>query len=287
MRRLAIALALVIIPAAGSAAHENFSINGEDCTARNFHWNDSPAFVAKQTIDGRGLRSIKANVSQAPVSVVGGNTGGYSIEVCKAAARAEDLDAIRVTLDGDELRSTGPAHRSWTVMYKIYVPRNADVQIEAKNGPLSFRNVDGTIVARSTNGPLSLQNVAGNIDATTKNGPISVRGGSGTMKVQAQNGPLSVNLDGNSWLGTLDASTKNGPLSVKIPRGFNSGVVVESSGHGPFTCRAEGCERWRAARNDDENSWHSERPRRIELGNGHANVHLSTVNGPVTIKDEE
>jgi hypothetical protein len=288
MRRLLIVLALVIIPAAESAAHESFSINGDDCTARNFHWNDSPAFVAKQTIDGRGLRAIKANVTQAPVSVIGDSTSGYSIDVCKAAARAEDLDAIRVTLNGDELSATGPDNRSWTVTYKIHVPRNANVQIEARNGPLSFRNVDGTIVARSHNGPLSLRNVSGNVDATTKNGPISVHGGSGTLKVQASNGPLSIQLDGNSWLGSLDASTKNGPLSVKIPRGYNSGVVVESSGRGPFSCRAEGCAQWRARNaDDDDDAWHSERPRRIELGNGHANVHLSTVNGPVTIKDEE
>ena len=127
-------------------------------------------------------------------------------------------------------------------------------------------------------------------DATTTNGPISVRGGSGTMKLQASNGPLTVQLDGNSWLGgTLDASTKNGPLSVKIPRGYNSGIVVEA-GRGPLSCHAEGCEQWRAARNtdDDDDGWGgNRRSRRIELGNGRADVHLSTVNGPVTIKDEE
>jgi hypothetical protein len=289
MRRLATAFALVII-SAGASAHENFSINGEDCAARNFRWNDNPAFVARETIDGRGLRSIKANVTHAPVSVIGDSTGGYSIDVCKAAARAEDLNAIRVTLDGDELRATGPDNSRWTVLYRIHVPRNAEVEIDAKNGPVSFRDVDGKVVARSSNGPLSLRNVSGNIDATTTNGPISVHGGSGTMKVQASNGPLSVQLDGNSWLGgTLDASTKNGPLSVKIPRGYNSGVVVESSGRGPLSCRAEGCEQWRAARNDDDDDgWNgNRRARRIELGNGRNDVHLSTVNGPVTIKDEE
>ncbi len=290
MRRLAIALALVIISTAGASAHENFSINGEDCSARNFRWNDNAAFVAKETIDGRGLRSIKANVTHAPVSVIGDSTGGYSIDVCKAAARAEDLSAIRVTLDGDELRATGPDNSRWTVVYRIHVPRNAEVEIDAKNGPVSFRDVDGKVVARSSNGPLSLKNVSGNIDATTTNGPISVHGGSGTMKVQASNGPLSVQLDGNSWLGgTLNASTKNGPLSVKIPRGYNSGVVVESSGRGPLSCRAEGCGQWRAARNDDDHDgWDgNRRARRIELGNGRADVHLSTVNGPVTIKDGE
>ena len=292
MRRLAIAFALVIISTTGASAHENFTMNGEDCSARNFRWNDNAAFVAKETIDGRGLRSIKANVTHAPVSVIGDSSRGYSIDVCKAAARAEDLQAIRVSLDGDELRATGPDNSRWTVVYRIHVPRNAEVEIDARNGPVSLLDVDGKVVARSANGPLSLRNVSGNIDATTTNGPISVYGGSGTMKLQASNGPLSVHLDGNSWLGgTLDASTKNGPLSVKIPRGYNSGVVVESSGRGPLSCRAEGCERWRAARNaddDDDGGWSGHRSaRRIELGNGRADVHLSTVNGPVTIKDEE
>lgn len=290
MRRLVLALALVITSAA--SAHENFEVDGDDCTSRNFRWNDHKAYVAKETIDGAGLRSIKANVTQAPIAVIGDSTGGYSIEVCKAASLAEDLDDIRVTLEGDELRATGPDHRRWTVLYRIHVPRNADVQVEAKNGPVSFRDVDGTIVARSSNGPLSLTNVSGTVDATTTNGPISVRGGSGNVKVQASNGPLSIHLDGNSWQGgSLDASTKNGPLSVKIPRGYHSGVVVESSGRGPLSCRAEGCEQWRAetrrANDDDDDYRQHNEPRRIELGSGRADVRLSTVNGPVTIKDDE
>jgi len=75
----------------------------------------------------------------------------------------------------------------------------------------------------------------------TKNGPISIDGGSGNIKVRATNGPLSVDLDGRSFNGTLDATTQNGPLTVRIPRGYNSGVVVESRGHGPVSCHAEGC----------------------------------------------
>ena len=292
MRRLGLALALVIT-AAGATAHENFEVNGDDCTSRNFRWDGRQSFIAKETLDGRGLRSIKANVTQSPVSVIGDSAGGYSIDVCKAAAFAEDLNAIRVTLVGDELRATGPKGRDWTVLYRIHVPRGADVQVDAKNGPVSFRDIDGgKIVAHSSNGPLSLSNVSADVDASTTNGPIRVNGGSGNMKLQASNGPLSVQLDGNAWEGgTLDASTKNGPLSVKLPRGYNSGVVVESSGRGPLSCRAAGCDQWRAEQrrihddDDDDYGW-NDRPRRIELGNGRADVHLSTVNGPVTIKDE-
>jgi hypothetical protein len=295
MRRLALALSLLITAAAGASTHDNFTISGDDCSTRNFRWNNLQTFVAKETLDGRGLRSIKASVTHAPVSVIGDSTSGYSVDVCKAAALASDLDDIHVTLDNGEIHTTGPDNSHWTVLYRIHVPRNADVQVDAKNGPVSFRDVDGTIVARSANGPLSLSNVSGRIDATTTNGPISVTGGSGTMKVQASNGPLSVDLEGNSWQGgTLDASTKNGPLSVNIPRGYGSGVVVESSGRGPLSCRAEGCQQWRAATrrardnsDDDDDDYGSDEPRRIELGSGRADVHLSTVNGPVTIRDEK
>ncbi|HVG24704.1 MAG TPA: hypothetical protein VND45_11160, partial [Thermoanaerobaculia bacterium] len=160
----------------------------------------------------------------------------------------------------------------------------ADLDLSAKNGPLSIHDVDGTIVARSQNGPLALRNVDGDVDAQTQNGPISISGGSGNMKVSATNGPLSVDLEGRGWNGKLDASTKNGPLTVRVPRDYASGVVVEAHGRGPISCRrVEGCNAfWRDQDDDDGNE-----PRRIELGHGPANVHLSTVNGPVTVKDND
>lgn len=281
MRRSALVLALALA-ATGAFAHENFSTRdfrtAEDCDGRNVRFSDEPAFVQKETIDASHLRSLKVSVTNAPVSVQGG-ASAYSIVVCKAAALEGDLDDIRVTLDGNELRADGPDHRRWTVMYFVRVPDRADIDLTAKNGPLAIRDVDGTVVARSQNGPLSLKNVGGNVDAETKNGPISISGGSGTMKVVASNGPLSVHLTEGSWNGSLDASTRNGPLSVNVPRGFASGVVIESAGRGPISCRAAGCER--AWRSDDDGE-----PRRIELGSGPVNVRLSTVNGPVTVKDE-
>lgn len=285
MPRLALALVLILAATAAMAHdHESFSVDGDDCTARNFRWDGENAFVERQVIDGSGLRSIKASVTHAPISVTGDSTnGGYSIDVCKAASRREDLAAIRVSFDGNRLQATGPDGRRWVVIYRIHAPRNADVEVDATNGPLSLKDVDGRIVARTKNGPLSLRNVSGDVDATTNNGPLSVTGGSGTVKVAASNGPLSVKLEGASFNGTLDASTKNGPLSLKLPRGYNSGVVVETNGRGPVACKAEGCGRYHAVSRDDD--W-DDHPRRIELGNGAANVRLSTVNGPVTIKDE-
>jgi len=253
--------------------------SAEECSERSVSFGDERTFVKKEILDGSRLRSLKANVANAPISVAGGSNSGYQITVCKAAEDLADLDAIHVTLAGNELKADGPDHKRWTVLYHISAPRGAELDLTAQNGPLSVRDLEGTVVARTKNGPLSLKNVEGTITGTTTNGPISVSGGSGTVKLEATNGPLSIDLDGVSFNGSLDASTKNGPLSVKVPRGYASGVVIESEGRGPISCKAEGCDRgWRS---DDDGE-----PRRIELGRGPANIHLSTVNGPVTVKDE-
>ena len=283
MRRLAIALTLTLA-ASAALAHDDFDHRSaaEECSERSVHLGEGRTYVRKEVIEAGSLRSLKAAVTNAPISFEGGSAAGYTITVCKAATLQADLDAIRVTLNGNELRAEGPDEkgtRRWTVMYHVRTPRGADIDVEAANGPIAIRDVDGTVLARAKNGPLSLKNVDGNVDAETKNGPISISGGSGTMKVTASNGPLSVKLDGAAWNGTLDASTKNGPLTVKVPRNFGSRVVIDASGHGPISCKAAGCNgAWRS--NDDGE------PRRIELGSGPANVHLSTVNGPVTVKDE-
>src|SRR5688500_12843298 len=103
MRRLGLVIGLILM-ATGALANETFTISGEECSRQNFQWNGERSYVARETLDGGSLRSLKASVKNAPISVTGGSTSGYSIEVCKAAQRAEDLSAIRIFFDGNELR---------------------------------------------------------------------------------------------------------------------------------------------------------------------------------------
>ena len=137
-----------------------------------------------------------------------------------------------------------------------------------------------TLDLRTHNGPITLRNVNGTVNAETTNGPISIDGGSGTTKLTAQNGPISVKLRGSSWDGSLDARTQNGPVSLSVPASFRSGVVVEAEGHGPVSCRSEACRQVRRSWDDEDN-------RKIQLGSGPITVHLSTYNGPVTVRDSE
>ncbi len=288
MRRLLIALCL-LFSAAGAYAGDRYSTNigdGEDCTGRHFRFDGRRALVEEEVIEAGNLGSLKVATRRSPLTVTGGNRGGYTIVACKAAEDADALRQIRVWVENGELRTSGPEdHDDWAVALRVRAPNGGRIDIDTHNGPVAIRDIDATIVARLRNGPLSLDDVGGDIDVTTVNGPISIHDGSGTMKVRASNGPLSVEFQGDRFNGTLDASTKNGPLSITVPRGYGSGVVVETSGRGPISCRGAGCDRWRATRlNDDDDDWH-DRPSRIELGTGPTAVRISTVNGPVTIRE--
>ena len=289
MRRFTLSLALTLLATSAFAhgRHRNFSFNNNDaefgdCAANRITFDDQRAAVQKVELPAAGLRSLRVNSGNGSVSVRGGSA--WAVVACKAAEDEAMLRNIDVRLSGNELTSSGPKEDDWMVFYYITAPRGADLGVDASNGPVSLSGVDGTLNVRQKNGPLSLRNTSGNVDAETVNGPISVRGGSGTIKVSATNGPLSVHLDGSGFNGTLDASTKNGPLSVRLPRGYRSGVLVEALGHGPISCKAEGCEGLRSRTRND--SWDDE-PRTFEFGSGARAVHLSTVNGPVTIRESD
>ncbi|HEY0142698.1 MAG TPA: DUF4097 family beta strand repeat-containing protein [Thermoanaerobaculia bacterium] len=281
MRRLGLGLALIL--SAGSLlAHDGG--HGDitaDCSPRHYQFGrDRQSVVQREEIPARGLRSLKVTAENGPVSVKGGNE--YSIVVCKAAEDEAALRDVRVSLRGNELSAEGPSDGRWTVAYQITVPRGAELDVQTENGPIAMREIDGRVTAHATNGPISIKDIRGDVDAKTTNGPISITGRGGNVKAIASNGPVSVKLEGESWGGSLEARTSNGPLSVKVPRGYATGVVIETDGHGPVSCNFDGCDEVRRAQREGR---HRD-AQRFELGSGPRNVRLSTSNGPLTIREE-
>jgi hypothetical protein len=262
-----------------------------DCSAMRVTFGGERAPVVTENVPVGNARSLRVRSDQNGGIRVFGTTGSaYAVTACKAAAAGSDLSQVRVTLNGDEVSASGPDNENWVVFFIVQSPVNATLDVRATNGPIGIRDFDGKLTARAQNGPVGLKNSRGTIDASTVNGPIAIEGGSGSVKLSATNGPLAVKLDGSTWNGNLDASTQNGPVSLKLPRGYRSGVVVEQLGHGPVSCHAEDCysARQRAADlNNDDGDDDNDRPRRFELGSGAAAVHLSTVNGPVSVRDRD
>jgi hypothetical protein len=289
MKRILVSLAFVgLIASNVEAKSRNISINFDDegdltsCDQLKVSFGDDreEGFRAEEQVAVAGLKSLKIHAAtNGGIYVTGARGSQYSVTACKAAEMQETLSDLRVNLSGNEVTASGGSG-NWVVYFLVTVPRGADLDLRANNGPIALRSVNGRVVAHATNGPISAKQSSGNLDLDTQNGPISLSGGSGNVKLNAQNGPISVRFDGNTWDGSLDANTQNGPLSIRVPRDFRSGLVVQSRGRGPISCRGEACRDARRTFDDDDE-------RKIEMGSGPTVVRMSTVNGPISVKDSE
>jgi len=293
MRRLIAAAALIIAPSLFANEHhhsQNVTINTDDyeeltsCSQIRVTFDDEPAVRAEEELPVSSLRSLKITSDKnGGVRVAGWDQPRYAVTVCKAAATPSLLGQIGARLSGNEITSTGPDRDQWVVYLLVRTPRNAALDVESHNGPIGLHSVNGTLTVHAQNGPVSLKDSSGTIDATTVNGPISLSGGSGNVKISATNGPLSVKLNGARWDGSLEATTQNGPLSLKVPPNYGSVVDLNVKGHGPISCKADACRDIKRSWHDDDNDY----PRQLTFGTGARNVTLSTVNGPVVVKESE
>lgn len=293
MRRLIAAAALIIAPSVFAHDHNHYqnvsiSTDGSEeltsCSQIRVTFDNAPAVRAEEELPVSSVRSLKITSDQhGGVRVAGWDQPRYAVTVCKAAATPALLGQIGARLSGNEVTSTGPDDGQWMVYLLVRTPRNATLDVEAHNGPIGLHGVNGTLTVHAQNGPVSLKDSSGTIDASTQNGPISLAGGSGNVKITATNGPLSVKLNGARWDGSLQAETVNGPVSLKLPRNYGSVVDLNVKGHGPISCKAEACRDMKRSWHDDDN----ESPRQLTFGSGARNVTLSTVNGPVVVKESE
>jgi len=285
-----IAVGLSAAPAA-PRHHHGMNIHGSHgpaagCSDLHIEFDDRDAVVRQET---RTLTKAEAPVlkvhpyANGGTQVVGWDNANYSVTACKAVEAGADaervLSQITMTIENGTVSTHGPSgeEQDWTVYLLIRAPKAAAIELETTNGPISLYDVNGKLTAHANNGPISLHNFSGDADVTAQNGPISMEGSSGNIRIKTQNGPISVNLGETSWNGELTADAQNGPVTLRVPSGFQSSFVVEATNHAPMSCRASICGSARKTWDDEH--------RRIEYGSSPAVVHLSTVNGPVSVED--
>ena len=284
-----LAVALTAAPRANRHHSQDVSVDDDvrvqSCSDLRIRFDDKPAIVQSEE------RSFaKADVSK--LTLIAEENGGmqvrgwdkdtYSVTLCKAAAPDGEaqglLGRIKLNFDNGRVSVSGPSnHDDWTAYLLVRTPKDAALDLRVTNGPMSILGVEGSVTAHATNGPVTLKDSKGEISLTAENGPISVDGNSGKLSVHTQNGPVDVALRGQNWTGAgMEAHATNGPVTVRVPSGYQSGVVVESDGNGPFSCHASVCSQGRKTWDDDH--------KRIEFGSGPAVIHVSTVNGPVSVE---
>ena len=273
--------------------HHSVNISGghrqpaADCSDLRIRFDDRDAVVRSETRTLSKAETPLLKVQPHPnggTQVVGWDQNDYSVTACKAVAAGGDaeilLSQVTLSIENGTVSTHGPAREDedWTVYLLIRTPKSAAIELDTMNGPISLYEVDGKLTAHAHNGPISIRNFSGDADLSALNGPISVEGSSGNMRIRTENGPIDVNLKGTSWNGTgLSADAQNGPVTLRVPSGFQSGFVVESTNYAPMSCHASICGSARKTWDDEH--------RRIEYGSSPAVVHLSTVNGPVSVEE--
>src|SRR5579859_5965829 len=273
--------------------HHSMNINSgrhepvQDCADLHIQFDDHDAVMKTEE---RTLSKAEAptlyvrNHKNGGLQVLGWDKDTYSVTACKAASNEDGeaevmLSQIHLNVSAGEVSTDGPSgdNKDWTVYLLIRSPKSSTIDLQTSNGPLSLYNVDGKLTAHATNGPIGLHDFSGDATVEAVNGPISVSGGSGNLSVHTQNGPISINLKGKAWSGTgISAGAQNGPATLFVPADFQSSFMVETSKYGPISCHASICDNARKTWDEDN--------RRIEFGSTPAMIHLSTVNGPVSVQ---
>lgn len=220
------------------------------------------------------IREIELD-SRDELSVDGGKNGGIRVTgwdknkiLVQAKIRMWDVDRedaeeiaddIEISTDG-EIRAEGPRSgwsTKWSVSFRIMVPQNTDLVLDANNGGIRIEDVEGDLDFSTRNGGIRLANVAGDVVGRTKNGGISV------------------DLEGSAWNGDggLDLETTNGGINLSVPEDYDADLEIATRNGGisadiPIRLSGRQSKRIRTALND-----------------GGALIRLVTTNGGIKIRE--
>src|SRR6266705_609951 len=169
--------------------------------------------IKEQTLPAGGAVTVDAR-RNGGVSIKGWDRNEVLVRsriqtAAPTQAEADELaKQIRVETAGLRIRAEGPEERDdyhWFVSYEIFVPRRADLSVEAHNGGISIAEISGKIEFQTTNGGVNLRRVGGNVHGSTTNGG------------------LNVELAGSRWDGeVLDVKTTNGGVNLIMPDNYSA-----------------------------------------------------------------
>lgn len=275
----------------GNASPTSFAIATSGDCSDHFR-NHNSRFSA--VVSGEETRSI----ANQPLSIRAEKNGGisvttwdgpeFSVTLCKQVAADDEsaarkiLDETKLAVDGSTVSVVAPEgsdSSNVATLVLVKAPQNANVSLKVKNGGASIYKFSGTAEAETTNGGISLKNSTGKLTVHAKNGGVSIRDCGGDVNANVTNGGLSIALP-ERWEGKgLEAHTQNGGLAISIPKNFSSGLEVVASEYVGVVCKGTACQNAQKTKEDGRQT--------LRLGAGEPQIHASTQNGGVVIKDTE
>jgi hypothetical protein len=167
---------------------------------------------------------------------------------------------VRVVTDG-AIRAVGPENRDgerqWWASFRLDVPRDAQLDLQADNGGLHVAGVAGHVRLSTVNGGIHLDGVGGKVEGTTSNGG------------------LHVSLSGSEWEGEgLDVRSTNGGVHLEIPADYNARLETSTVNGGVHSDLPLAGRHRRGSGGRIE----------TDLGRGGATLRLVTTNGGLHVE---
>ncbi len=150
----------------------------------------------------------------------------WAEDASTALALAREVRPFERGPEGDRLfpaspKGSGSIRGSWSVSYRLLVPRGASLEITTINGGVEIYEFSGALRFRTTNGRMVLDRPSGQIEGESVNGRIEIaleRATEAKIRIGTVNGDIALSCDGELGRG-IDAETKYG----KLVRDFSSG----------------------------------------------------------------
>jgi DUF4097 and DUF4098 domain-containing protein YvlB len=217
--------------------------------------------VRDQTFSGGARLSVDARPNGG-IEVEGWDKSEVRLEA-KVVAQAEtEAEArriageVRIDVSGT-IQADGPRtseRRSWSVSYRLHVPRNLELSLTSTNGGIRVQATRGTLELQTSNGGLHLEDVGGKVRGRTTNGGVDLR------------------LSGSEWSGEgVELRTSNGGVKLQVPEGYNAHLETGTQNgrvHVDFPVTVQG---------------RLDRDLNLDLGHGGAPIRIWTTNGGVSV----
>jgi DUF4097 and DUF4098 domain-containing protein YvlB len=234
-------------------------------------------------------------IPNQPLTIAAEHNGGIqvttwdkpevSLKLCKQIATDDEsegrklLAETRLEINGSKISVHAPEenHHSLGTLLMIKAPRNAELNLNVRNGGVSLTNFTGTAEAHAENGGISFRRSNGKLTAEAENGGISIKDCGGDVSAKVENGGLSIALP-DRWEGKgLEAHARNGGLVVSVPKTFSGGLEVVASEHTSIICKGDACDA-------GERTWDSGH-KLFRMGGANPQVRATTENGGIVIQD--
>ena len=183
------------------------------------------------TVPAAQLTRLVVDNDSGSITIVGTTGDEISVEAEVSEGLRETGFSHEIAGSTLELRGSCPLVGSmWCrVTYRIEVPRDFDVVVNADNDRVDVSNVEGDVVIDSSNGAVELADLSGSIEVEGDNGRVTGTGLlSAVARVDTNNGRIELAF--TEPPDSVTANGDNGRITVVVPQievGYD--VIAETS----------------------------------------------------------